>query len=118
MLAGLIVWPPPLFAYTAAAGKIVVASDRPIPAAGRAGFLRGCERLLARQTTAPRIVPADQRSVVRDWLPTFCRSTRIGRAPPASPADRIQNRFSSRDQSLWAPPLREPAYQSPAQLYY
>ncbi|HUN46679.1 MAG TPA: hypothetical protein VMU85_09165 [Stellaceae bacterium] len=46
--AGLIAWPAPLFAYSAGAGKIVVASDRPIPAAGGERFLRDCEGLLAR----------------------------------------------------------------------
>ncbi len=46
--AGLIAWPAPLFAYSAGTGKIVVASDRPIPAAGGERFLRDCERLLAR----------------------------------------------------------------------
>ncbi len=45
---GLVAWPSPLFAYTASSGKIVVASDEPIPAAGGERFLRDCERLLAR----------------------------------------------------------------------
>jgi hypothetical protein len=44
----LVVWPAPLFAYTAGSGKIVVASDQPIPAAGGERFPRDCERLLAR----------------------------------------------------------------------
>ncbi|HEV3176208.1 MAG TPA: hypothetical protein VGZ72_09480 [Stellaceae bacterium] len=44
----LILWPAPLFAYTARSSKIVVASDQPIPAAGGERFLRDCERLLAR----------------------------------------------------------------------
>src|SRR5262249_36438858 len=45
---GLIAWPDPLFAYSAGSGKVVVHSDQPIPAAGGAGFVRGCEALLAR----------------------------------------------------------------------
>src|SRR6267154_4994487 len=46
--ASLIAWPDPLFAYSLAAGRIVVASDRPIPAAGGDRLLRDCERLLER----------------------------------------------------------------------
>jgi hypothetical protein len=46
--AGLIAWPDPLFAFSLAAGKIVVASDRPIPAAGGERVLRECEKLLER----------------------------------------------------------------------
>ncbi len=44
----LIVWPDPLFAYSAGSGKIVVHSDQPIPAAGGKKFLHDCEALLAR----------------------------------------------------------------------
>jgi hypothetical protein len=47
-MVDLLVWPEPLFAHTASSGRIVVASDRPIPAAGGERFLRDCERLLAR----------------------------------------------------------------------
>ena len=45
---GLIVWPTPLFAFSLAAGRIVVSSDRPIPTAGAERVLRDCERLLER----------------------------------------------------------------------
>jgi hypothetical protein len=45
---GLIVWPKPLFAYSFGAGRLVVSSDRPIPAAGGERVLRDCERLLER----------------------------------------------------------------------
>src|SRR5499427_10446621 len=44
----LIFWPDPLFAFSLRAGKIIVASDRPIPSAGGERFLRDCERLLER----------------------------------------------------------------------
>src|SRR5262249_52553376 len=44
----LIFWPDPLFAFSLRAGKIIVASDRPIPPAGGERFLRDCERLLER----------------------------------------------------------------------
>ena len=47
-LCGLITWPEPLFAFSAGSGKIVVASDRPIPLGGGERFLRDCERLLER----------------------------------------------------------------------
>lgn len=44
----LIYWPDPLFAFSLRDGKIVVASDRPIPQAGGERFLDDCERLLER----------------------------------------------------------------------
>jgi hypothetical protein len=44
----LIFWPDPLFAFSLRAGKIIVASDRPIPTAGGERFLHDCERLLER----------------------------------------------------------------------
>jgi hypothetical protein len=44
----LIFWPYPLFAYSLATGRIVVASDRPIPPVGGERLLRDCERLLER----------------------------------------------------------------------
>jgi hypothetical protein len=44
----LILWPDPLFAFSLRAGKIIVASDRPIPPAGGERFLHDCERLLER----------------------------------------------------------------------
>ena len=44
----LIAWPDPFFAFSLGTGKIVVASDRPIPSAGGERFLRDCERLLER----------------------------------------------------------------------
>jgi hypothetical protein len=47
-VGALIVWPDPLFAFSLGAGKIVVASDRPIDAAGGERLLRDCEALLAR----------------------------------------------------------------------
>jgi hypothetical protein len=47
-LCALITWPEPLFAFSLGSGKIVVASDRPIPPGGGERFLRDCERLLDR----------------------------------------------------------------------
>jgi hypothetical protein len=47
-LGALITFPDPLFAYALGSGKIVVASDRPIPPAGGERLLRDCERLLER----------------------------------------------------------------------
>lgn len=44
----LLLWPDPLFPYSLGTGKIVVASDMPIPSAGGELFLRDCERLLER----------------------------------------------------------------------
>lgn len=44
----LIIWPDPLFAYSAGSSKIIVRSDQPIPAAGGEKFLSDCEALLAR----------------------------------------------------------------------
>jgi hypothetical protein len=44
----LIFWPDPLFAFSLRAGKIVVASDRPIPTTGGERFLHDCEKLLKR----------------------------------------------------------------------
>lgn len=44
----LISWPDPLFAYSLQVGKIIVASDRPIPEVGGERSLHECERLLAR----------------------------------------------------------------------
>jgi hypothetical protein len=44
----LIYWPDPLFAFSLRAGKLIVASDRPIPPAGGERFLHGCEKLLER----------------------------------------------------------------------
>ncbi len=48
LFGALIVWPGPLFAFSRGTGKIIVASDRPIPSAGGERFLRDCERLLER----------------------------------------------------------------------
>jgi hypothetical protein len=45
---GLTAWPDPLFAFSLGAGKIIIASDRPIPAAGGQRLLRDCENLLER----------------------------------------------------------------------
>ena len=50
---GLIVWPKPLFAYSLATGKVVLASDRPIPATAGDRMLRDCERLLERSPLRP-----------------------------------------------------------------
>ena len=47
-LGVLITWPNPLFAFSLGSGKIVVASDHPIPRSGGERFLRDCERLLER----------------------------------------------------------------------
>lgn len=47
-LAALITWPNALFAFSVASGKIIVASDRPIPPDAGEQFLRDCERLLDR----------------------------------------------------------------------
>jgi hypothetical protein len=44
----LVYSPDPLFAFSLRAGKITVASDRPIPPAGGERFLHDCERLLER----------------------------------------------------------------------
>lgn len=44
----LMLWPAPLFAYSLQAGKITVASDRPIPTVGGEHFLEDCEKLLER----------------------------------------------------------------------
>jgi hypothetical protein len=48
LFSTLVAWPDPLFAFSLGTGKIVVASDRPIPSAGGERFLRDCERLLER----------------------------------------------------------------------
>jgi hypothetical protein len=48
LFGALIVWPEPLFAFSLGTGKIIVASDRPIPPAGGERFLRDCEALLER----------------------------------------------------------------------
>jgi hypothetical protein len=47
-LPALITWPEPFFAFSLGSGKIVVASDRPIPPDGGERFLRDCESLLDR----------------------------------------------------------------------
>jgi hypothetical protein len=48
LFGAFVAWPDPLFAFSLGTGKIVVASDRPIPSAGGEQFLRDCERLLER----------------------------------------------------------------------
>ena len=53
MYGAVLTHPDPLFAFSAGSGKIVVASDRPIPSAGGDRFLRDCERLLARSPLKP-----------------------------------------------------------------
>jgi hypothetical protein len=52
--ATLIVWPSPVFAYSAGTGKVIVVSDEPIPAAGGERFLHQCEALLARSPLKAR----------------------------------------------------------------
>jgi hypothetical protein len=44
----LLLWPTPLFAFSLGTGRIVVASDRPIPPQGGERLLQDCERLLQR----------------------------------------------------------------------
>lgn len=48
LFAALILWPDPLFAYSASDGRITIKSDRPIAAAGSEQLLRECAALLAR----------------------------------------------------------------------
>jgi hypothetical protein len=48
LFGALIFWPDPLFAYSLGTGRIVVASDLPIPTTGGERFLRDCEKLLER----------------------------------------------------------------------
>jgi hypothetical protein len=48
MFDAVILWPEPLFAFTLGSGKLIVASDHPIPSAGGERFLHDCERLLER----------------------------------------------------------------------
>jgi hypothetical protein len=48
LFVGLIIWPDPLFAFSAGDGRIVIKSDRPIPDAGAKRLLRACEMLLDR----------------------------------------------------------------------
>jgi hypothetical protein len=48
LFCALIAWPDPLFAFSLGTGRIVVASDHPIPSAGGELFLQDCERLLER----------------------------------------------------------------------
>lgn len=45
---GLMAWPDPLFAYTAGAGRITIASDQPIPSEGGGRLIAQCEQLLER----------------------------------------------------------------------
>jgi hypothetical protein len=52
--ATLIIWPSPVFAYSAGTGKVIVASDEPIAAAGGERFLRQCEALLERSPLRAR----------------------------------------------------------------
>ena len=48
LFVALIVWPDPLFAYSASDGRITIKSDRPIAATGSDQLLRDCAALLAR----------------------------------------------------------------------
>jgi hypothetical protein len=48
LFAALILWPDPLFAYSAGDGRITIKSDHPIPTAGAERLLGDCEALLAR----------------------------------------------------------------------
>jgi hypothetical protein len=52
--ATLIIWPSPVFAYSVGTGKVIVASDEPIPAAGGERLLRQCEALLERSPLKAR----------------------------------------------------------------
>jgi hypothetical protein len=52
--AALIVWPKPLFAYALHSGKLVIASDEPIPDAAGRHVIQDCEALLARSPLPPR----------------------------------------------------------------
>jgi hypothetical protein len=47
-IVGLMAWPEPLFAFSIGAGKIIVASDRPIAPDGGERLIRDCGRLLER----------------------------------------------------------------------
>ena len=49
----LIFWPDPVFAFSLHAGKIIIASDRPIPPAGGERVLHDCERLIDRSPLKP-----------------------------------------------------------------
>jgi hypothetical protein len=55
LFCALIAWPDPLFAFSLGTGKIVVASDRPIPSAGGERFLQDCERLLERSPLKAKV---------------------------------------------------------------
>lgn len=48
LFGALLFWPDPLFAFSLRAGRIIIASDRPIPAGGGERLLHECERLLER----------------------------------------------------------------------
>jgi hypothetical protein len=48
LFVAVILWPDPLFAYSASDGRITIKSDNPIAAAGSDQLLRDCEALLAR----------------------------------------------------------------------
>lgn len=48
VFVSLLAWPSPLFAYSLGAGKIVVASDRPIPVAGGNKLIDDCQKLIER----------------------------------------------------------------------
>ncbi len=51
---GLLVWPSPLFAFSLGVGKIIIASDRPIPDLGGGELIAKCQKLIERSPlTAP-----------------------------------------------------------------
>ena len=47
-IASILAWPSPLFAFSLGNGKVVVASDKPLPVDGATQFINACEALLAR----------------------------------------------------------------------
>src|SRR5262245_62621656 len=54
LFSALIAAPDPLFAFSLGTGKIIIASDRPIPSAGGERLIRDCERLLERSPLKPK----------------------------------------------------------------
>jgi hypothetical protein len=63
LLGALITWPDPLFAFSLGSGKIIVASDRPIPPVAESGFsvtAKGCwsgRRLKSRSASIGSMLP-------------------------------------------------------------
>jgi hypothetical protein len=91
LFCALIAWPDPLFAFTLGTGKIVVASDRPIPAMGGERFLHDCERLLERSPLKAGATDTVSMSQMRIGG-SACSSSRIprpGGSPTALQAPRL-----------------------------